>query len=134
MQLGSSKNSLTPAPSNPVLPILRLCNGTPSGSFSLPMAVCFSLFLCLYLLPGTVSFLFMSSLFCLLESYVSPFLCLFESDSPCSVLVYFQSPCTISPFLSFSVSSSLLLSLLFSSLSSSFSASSFSTSLYYLIH
>ena len=77
------------------------------------MAVCVSPFLCLYLLPGTVSFLFFSSLFHLLESYISPFLCLFESDSPCSALALFQSPCTITPFLSFSVSSSLLLSLSF---------------------
>ena len=77
------------------------------------MAVCLSPFLCLYLLPGTVSFLFFSSLFHLLESYISPFLCLFESDSPCSALALFQSPCTITPFLSFSVSSSLLLSLSF---------------------
>lgn len=77
------------------------------------MAVYLSPFLCLYLLPGTVSFLFFSSLFHLLESYVSPFLCLFESDSPCSALAFFQSPCTITPFPSFSVSSSLLLSLSF---------------------
>lgn len=96
------------------------------------MAVCLSLFLCLYLLPGTV-FFFFSSLFRLLESYVTPFLCLFESDSPFSALGFFSLPAqsllsSPSVFLPRCLCHSLFLSL-----SYSFSASSFSTSLYYLI-